>query len=500
MKKAYLYRRVSSEEQAVEGKSIETQERICRKWAEDNGYQVVEVFTDEGKSATSLNRPALKDLLARCQEEGVNAVLVQDTDRIARNTLDHLTIKSILQKAGIQLISVSQPMIDDSPEGNLIDTIIASVNAFQSQITGRKTSKVLEEKAKIGWFPGGTPSLGYKNTDNPNPSSSLDRRIIGIDQDIAPFIKHTFEWYALGSCTIQQIADYLNNKGVKSPFGSKIHPSLVARILKDDFYIGSFSWKGVVYPGKHELFISEALYMKVQQVMKAHNQNATRQRRHNFLLRGFVFCADCERRLWGELHTKPNGKVYSFYFCSNCKKETYVDRDKLEQKVAKLFKKIQITPEYRKMVLEKAKEILKESRDNQMSEKERLLREKSKIEKAMQNAEDSRFLRQSISDEGFLRLYIRYEAQLQNINQELEGVDKDHGERLVVLERILQLAENIGGAYEQANFTLKRNYLALFFKDFKVKNGRITRFNLSDDLKPLIKNGSVLVTPIGLLR
>lgn len=170
MKKAYIYARVSTEEQAEQGKSIETQERICRKWAKDNNFAVAGVFRDQGKSATNINRPALQDMLSKCQVKGVvNAILVQDTDRLARNTIDHLNVKALLKKKDVEIISISQPMLDDSPEGNLMDTMIASFNAFQSQITGRKTSKVLEEKAKLGWFPGGTPPLGYKNIANPKP-------------------------------------------------------------------------------------------------------------------------------------------------------------------------------------------------------------------------------------------------------------------------------------------------------------------------------------------
>src|SRR6266699_819716 len=107
MKTAYAYYRVSTEEQAQEGKSIETQQRLCHKWAKDNEYQIIDDFKDEGKSATSLYRPALKDMLAKCQEKDsdVNAILVQDTDRLARNTNDHFAIRAILKKANIQLIS-----------------------------------------------------------------------------------------------------------------------------------------------------------------------------------------------------------------------------------------------------------------------------------------------------------------------------------------------------------------------------------------------------------
>ena len=90
MKKAYIYARVSTEEQAEEGKSIETQEKLCRDWAKNNNYIILGIYKDEGKSATSLNRPGLQDLLSKCQEKTneSDSILVQDTDRLARNTFD----------------------------------------------------------------------------------------------------------------------------------------------------------------------------------------------------------------------------------------------------------------------------------------------------------------------------------------------------------------------------------------------------------------------------
>ena len=137
-----IYCRVSTEEQAEKGYSLDTQEKLCRDFAERNGYRVAGVFRDEGKSGTTLDRPALQDLLVKCTKgKSINAVIVQETDRLARNTKDHLTIKALLQKAKIKLISVAQPMLDDSPEGKMIDTILASVNQFQSDISGRKAEK-----------------------------------------------------------------------------------------------------------------------------------------------------------------------------------------------------------------------------------------------------------------------------------------------------------------------------------------------------------------------
>jgi site-specific DNA recombinase len=124
---------------------------------------VAGVFRDEGKSGTTLDRPALQDVLAQCTKGTmINAVVVQETDRLARNTHDHLTIRALLQKAGVKLISVAQPMLDDSPEGKMIDTILASVNQFQSDLSGRKVRKALQEKFNQGWWPALAP-VGYVN-------------------------------------------------------------------------------------------------------------------------------------------------------------------------------------------------------------------------------------------------------------------------------------------------------------------------------------------------
>jgi site-specific DNA recombinase len=154
MKLGLIYSRVSTDEQAKEGQSIDAQIKLCKAYMEQNGYVLAKdgIYKDEGKSGSNTNRPGLQDLLLRVSEEKtIEAVFVLDTDRLARNTLDHLKIKNIFKKHNVTLVSISQPMIDDSPEGNFIDVVLAGANALQSQITGRKTSKVMEQKVEAGW-------------------------------------------------------------------------------------------------------------------------------------------------------------------------------------------------------------------------------------------------------------------------------------------------------------------------------------------------------------
>jgi len=192
MPNALIYCRVSSEEQAQKGFSLDTQEKYCGEFAKNNGYKVGGVFRDEGKSATTLNRPALKDILSECQRnKSIDALIIQETDRLARNTKDHLTIKALLQKSNVKIISVAQPMLDDSPEGNMIDTILASINQFQSDINSRKTKKGLQEKFDQGGWPGWAP-LGYINVDV-ETGDGRTRKIIKKDPERWNLIKEVFK-------------------------------------------------------------------------------------------------------------------------------------------------------------------------------------------------------------------------------------------------------------------------------------------------------------------
>lgn len=203
MHRALIYCRVSTEEQAEDGHhSLAAQESLCRRQGAQQDFEIAAVYTDPGRSATTMNRPGLQDALARCQsDKSIKALFVQDTDRLARNTRDHLTIRAVLKKHDVKLISVSQPMLEDSAEGMMIDTIIASVNQFQSDLTSRKTMKGLEEKVRNGGWPGIAP-IGYKNVGVGPEGQS---RIVVVDKDLAPLVQQLFRQYATGSYSVHDL-------------------------------------------------------------------------------------------------------------------------------------------------------------------------------------------------------------------------------------------------------------------------------------------------------
>lgn len=133
-------------------------------------------------------------------------------------------------------------------------------------------------------------------------------------------------------------------------------------------------------------------------------------------------------------------------------------------------------------------------------DRNRLNKEIIKLEKGMRETEDSRFITNTLSDENYIRISQRYSTQLKTLNSELANLDSQHNYSIDVIKRLVSLAENIGNAYKEASDELKRNYLSIFFKQIYVTNGIISGYELTEDTKTLIEEGSVLVNTKGLPR
>jgi site-specific DNA recombinase len=495
MQRALIYCRVSTEEQAKEGYSLEAQEKYCRQYTQRSGYSVVRVFRDEGKSGTNLDRPALKDLLAIAQQgKNIDAVVVQETDRLARNTKDHLTIKALLQKAGVRLISVAQPMLDDSPEGMMVDTIIASVNQFQSDINSRKTKKGLQEKFDSGWWPGWAP-LGYFNK-----KLESGEKIVVPDPNSWSLIKQGFTMYLSGKYSALEIADALYKKGLRSKTGKKICNSIMLHILRNPFYSGVMKWNGQINKGKHKAMISTGEHQMVLQIMNGHNLYACRRRKHNFLLNGIIFCNICGGRYTAEKHAK---KGLEYYHCAfngmRGQEKPHTNRGQnvkvkdLEVLIEEQFKRIQFTTEFIDLVTEKIKRIYYQQRETVESQKIPLRNQKMSLERKRDIAEE-KLLDGIISDQDFTRIRAKLDSEIDAIQEQFGELNNQRAHDIDLIQELLKLTRNVYQAYKAAPYELKRHYLELFWDKFLIQDKKIVQAIPTMLIKTLMKEKSVIIS------
>jgi len=470
-KSALIYCRVSTEDQVKGGYSLQTQEKFCEKFACDNGYEILAVYRDEGKSGTNLDRPALQDLFAKCQKDkSIEAIIVQETDRLARNTKDHLTIKALLKKADIKIISVAQPMLDDSPEGNMIDTILASVNQFQSDINSRKTKKNLQEKFNSGWWPGWAP-LGYLN------KKRNERNIVVKDPERWDLVKEGLKIYLTGNYSALEIVNVLYKKGLKSRTGKRISNSIMINILKNPFYAGVMRWNKQEKTGRHEIMITPDEHKQILSIINSHNHHACRRRIHNFLLRGFVFCDICGQRYTAEKHRI--GKNPDYYHCSarsikHSNKGQNVRVKELEEQVEEQFKNIQFSKEFISLVIQKVKKLYEGKKIKKKQRKRILLNKKMKFERRKEIAE-RKLISGVLTDEDFIGIRDRLKEEITNIQNQIYELETKQDADVDTIREVLLLSRNIYRAYKKASYRMKRLYLAFFWDGFWAKDGKIIK-------------------------
>jgi site-specific DNA recombinase len=498
MPQCLVYCRVSTEEQAEQGYSLDTQEKLCRDFAERSGLQVAGVYRDEGKSGTTLDRPALQDLLAKCTggASTVSAIIVQETDRLARNTHDHLTIRALLQKAGVKLFSVAQPMLDDSPEGKMIDTILASVNQFQSDISGRKVRKALQEKFDQGWWPTCAP-VGYVNVPVGEPGDGQRvRKVIQNDPATWHLLQEGFRHYLTGDYSADELRELLHRRGMRSKTGKKLPHSVMVRILQSPFYAGLMVWKGQRRMGRHEAMISLPEHERILDIIRAHNRGASRNRKHDFLLRGFAFCNLCDHRYTAEVHV---AKHKSYYHCNNRRahsnRRQNVEVSDLERQVADQFKTIQFGRRFVEEILKTLKAASTRQRHDLSIKKQAVLNRQKAIEAKRDRAEE-KLLAGVLSDEAFVRLRAIFAGQLQAIHEELAALDSQRKLDTDVIRDVFALATDLHGAYQKAPVALKRHYLGLFWEQFLVQDREIVRAIPSKLIRDLQEQHAVRLSPI----
>jgi site-specific DNA recombinase len=161
MKRAAGYIRVSTEEQARGGVSLENQEAKIRAYAALNDLDLIRVIADEGLSAKNLNRPGIREILEMAWNKEIDDIVVYKLDRAFRSTIDALEVTRELDKCGVGFHSINEKLDTKSSLGKFFFTLIAGIAEMERDIIGERTSDALQRKMEQGQHVGHIP-FGYQ--------------------------------------------------------------------------------------------------------------------------------------------------------------------------------------------------------------------------------------------------------------------------------------------------------------------------------------------------
>jgi site-specific DNA recombinase len=302
-----VYTRKSSEEGLEqEFNSLQAQREACEAYVasqRSEGWALIrEPYDDGGWSGGTLERPALKRLLADIEEGLVDVVVVYKIDRLSRSLMDFSRLVEVFDRSGVTFVSVTQSFNTTTSMGRLTLNILLSFAQFEREVTAERIrDKIAASRAKGMWMGGNVP-LGYV---------VKDRKLV-VDEADAAMVRNIFERFVrIGSATI--LAQELHREGVRSRRGKLIDKGYLYKLLNNQTYLGLAVHKGATYPGEHAAIIDQALWDKVHAILSENTRTRSANTRAQTpaLLKGLIFGPT--GAAMSPTHTRKGNRLYRYY-------------------------------------------------------------------------------------------------------------------------------------------------------------------------------------------
>ena len=317
--KVALYTRVSTEDQAREGFSLEVQRNYLLQYAKNSGWEVFcslsgqDVYMDDGYSGGNMDRPAMQRLLFDARNKQFDLVLVYKQDRLSRRLKDLLSLLEEFENLGIGYKSATEPFDTTSSAGKMAIQMLGSCAEFERNRLVERVFPGMVVGVKRGHWQGARYApYGYRY--------DKETKKLEVYPEEAKIVKEIYAMYLSGKST-SQIAGHYYALGVPSRQGGRFYNKFISNILQNKAYLGILVWnkrhydtkaktkngegKGYRYVNNdsskvievsntHEAIITQREFDEVARLLKRNRTNSVVRFRNNvYHLSGILKCNEC---------------------------------------------------------------------------------------------------------------------------------------------------------------------------------------------------------------
>lgn len=302
-----IYTRKSSEEGLdMEFNSLDAQREACAAYIlsqkPEGWVAVADRYDDGGISGGTLERPALKRLIADIEFGKVDVVVVYKIDRLSRSLMDFAKLVEVFERRGVTFVSVTQSFNTTTSMGRLTLNILLSFAQFEREVIGERIRDKVAASRRKGMWMGGYVPLGYR----------VENRKLLVNEEEAASVRLIFERFVkLGS--IKLLMRELQAAGIRSRRGYMLDKGALYKLLNNRVYIGEAVHKGEAWPGEHEAIVSADLWKRVHAIMGESPRMRANQTRLSgpSLLRGLIFSPNGDAM--SPSHTRKGDRLYRYY-------------------------------------------------------------------------------------------------------------------------------------------------------------------------------------------
>ncbi len=252
MKNVALYARVSTEDQALKGFSLDGQLEKLHSYCDARDWDVAGEYVDNGYSGRDTNRPAYQEMLREI--DAWDALLVMKMDRVHRNSKNFMGMMETLREYDKEFVSMTESLDTSTAMGRFVMDIIQRIAQLESEQIGERVYFGMRQKAKGGKGLLGSPApYGYEYKDG-----RLEE--VGIELNV---VERLYRRYLDGD-SLGGLVEWLEKRDIATKKGGSWDKKTVSRILSNPVYCGLLEWEDIVVPGEHRAVVPRELFNEVQ--------------------------------------------------------------------------------------------------------------------------------------------------------------------------------------------------------------------------------------------
>ncbi len=470
-KVAIIYTRVSTKEQAETNQSLSTQLDRCTAYAERHGYQVVGKFGGTYESAKSDERKEFQKMLEFVKKSKlrVGYIIVYSHDRFSRTGSSAIGIVDELNRMGIAVVAVTQPVDTMTASGKLQQGIQFLFSQFDNDLRREKCMTGMEARVRRGLWVGKVP-MGYDKV-------IVGKEVILKPNKIGKLIRLAFQLKAEQGLSNTDIIKRLKAQGLV------LYNQTITKLFKNPFYCGLISHglleDGEVVEGQHEPLITRQMFLKVNglQAQNAHGYTQVKED-EELPLRHHIKCGSCRKPLTGYEMKK---KGIHYYKCNTIGCKLNRNAGKLHNLYEGFLAELEVDPRY----LPKLAEIMEETNykltEESRAEEKRLQTQHTELKKRLDVIE-RRYAFGEIEKDMFVKYSSELKTELLEIEQNLEKCAPALSNPKEFIKMGLEKAVTISQSWSKANVQGRKQLQAMMFPegvyfDREMEGYRTTRVN-----------------------
>ena len=458
MKRAAIMCRVSSDEQA-KGYSLDIQYEQLVNYCNRNNIEIVKEYRED-HSAKNFNRPEYQKFLdyLKKNKSSIDLLLVTSWDRFSRNLTDSLIMMRTLEKYGVEVQAIEQPIDMRIPENKAMLAIFLAIPEIDNDRRSIKIRGGIRAALKSGRWSRMAP-IGYKNSrDDRN-------RPIVILGPYANLIHNAFKEFSEGKLQSDIIKD-LRKKGVI------VGRSNFSKLLRNPFYMGKIivpkfeNEPTEIIEGIHDAIISDSLYYKVQEVLSGKISNKKPGysfQREEFPLRGILVCSSCESKLTASKSRSATGNRYSYYHCNTCSGERF-SAELVNSNLESILAEFKFTKESKVLYELMVKQLLQSKSEDGNLSKDKLLIQLEEQNNRIQKLQDL-YVDGNIDKENYVLTMQRYESVKRDLFNKIESIQETDFEFNSWLKSGVNMLTNMQKVYINGGVSEKQAIISSIFPE-----------------------------------